>query len=90
MPTFRRGLCVTCYRHARRDGTITLHPLRPATAVVEDVEWMIATGETHPEAIATRLGYLGPAGPDSLRRALHRGGRPDLAARLNRTKDEAP
>ena len=53
---FRRGLCVTCYRQARQAGPV--RRLRPVDEVIEDVEWMIATGETHPETVAARLGYL--------------------------------
>ena len=52
---FRRGLCVTCYRQARQAGPV--RRLRPVDEVIEDVEWMIATGETHPETVAARLGY---------------------------------
>ena len=70
---FRRGLCVTCYRQARQAGPV--RRLRPVDEVIEDVEWMIATGETHPETIAARLGLR----TNSLYRALKRGGRRDIA-----------
>ena len=74
---FRRGLCVTCYRQARQAGPV--RRLRPVDEVTEDVEWMIATGETHPETVAARLGYDDVS---SLYRALSRGHRKDLAAAL--------
>lgn len=46
---------------------------------LEDAEFLLATGETHPEAIARRLGYHRPA---SLRQALRRANRQDLIARI--------
>ncbi|MDO5535209.1 MAG: hypothetical protein Q4F65_11225 [Propionibacteriaceae bacterium] len=80
-PVSRRGLCVTCYRRAREQRSISFTPHRDHADVVEDVEWMLTAGETHPEAIARRLGY---AGPDSLYKALHRADRGDLVDQLTR------
>lgn len=79
LKAWRRGLCVTCYRHARQHNLIPLTPQRRRADVAEDVEWMITSGERHPEAVATRLGYRNT---DSLYRALHRADRGDLVDRL--------
>jgi len=78
---FRRGLCVTCYRHARHDGTIPLTHQRRRADVVEDVTWLLKTGETHPETVAHRAGYRTT---DSLYAALRRAGRRDLIERLQK------
>ena len=80
-PAWRRGLCVTCYRHARQNNLIELTPQRHRFDVAEDVEWMIDSGERHPEAVATRLGYRNIA---SLYRALHRANRGDLVDKLTK------
>lgn len=45
---------------------------------IEDVEWMLATGETHPDMIAQRLGI----GRHSLYQRLTRAGRDDLLDQL--------
>ena len=68
-PAAPRTLTVDA-RHSRPGGR-----RRPSAEVIEDVEWMIATGETHPETIAARLGLR----TNSLYRALKRGGRRDIA-----------
>ncbi len=68
-PAAPRTLTVDA-RHSRPGGR-----RRPSADVIEDVEWMIATGETHPETIAARLGLR----TNSLYRALKRGGRRDIA-----------
>ena len=68
-PAAPRTLTVDA-RHSRPGGR-----RRPSADVIEDVEWMIATGETHPERIAARLGLR----TNSLYRALKRGGRRDIA-----------
>lgn len=47
--------------------------------VVEDVEWLLAAGETHPDAIFPRLGYATRRG---LYLALRRAGRQDLISKL--------
>ena len=49
--------------------------------VVEDVEWLLYCGETHPETIAYRLGYLHL---DSLYAILRRAERGDLIKRMHR------
>lgn len=72
----RRGLCSSCYRTVRAAGDV--RPWRPAVTLVEDVEWMLATGETHPEMVALRAGMTWA----TLSRALRRAQRPDLIARL--------
>lgn len=79
--SFRRGLCVTCYRKARAGGTILISQQRTRSDVVEDVEWLIKNGEHHPETIACRVGYRSPA---SLYTALRRAGREDLITQLHR------
>lgn len=56
-------------------------PQRSRQDVVEDVEWLLGTGETHPEAVANRLGYRTTG---SLYRALHRADRGDLVDQLRR------
>lgn len=74
-------------RKARRDPHYKAHrrELKEALAVhdkrhvIEDTEWMLATGE-HPDRIASRLGYT----RDSLTRTLQRAQRPDLALRIDR------
>ena len=71
------GLCPDC-QAARR-------PRRRRDDVAEDVEWMIETGETHPDAIATRLGYTTRAG---LYISLRRAGRRDLIRQLSRNDDQ--
>lgn len=48
--------------------------------VVEDVEWLLSAGETHPHAIAARLGYRSH---ESLVKALRKAGRHDLVDRLD-------
>ena len=53
--------------------------------LVEDVEWMLRSGETHPAAIAARTGISLP----SLRKALRRAGRPDLADQLTTPRPKA-
>ena len=72
-PAAPRTLTVDA-RHSRPGGR-----RRPSADVIEDVEWMIATGETHPETVAARLGYDDVS---SLYRALSRGHRKDLTAAL--------
>ena len=48
---------------------------QPIDAVVEDVEWLLTTGELHPESVAHRTGYRTAA---SLYAALRRAERRDL------------
>ncbi len=69
-PPFRRGLCTSCYRGAARVQHWT-----PVAHLIENLEWMLATGETHPEMLTLRLGYTAPT---SIYRALRRAGRTDL------------
>ena len=82
-PAFRQGLCVTCYRHARQRHLIATTSQRPSADVVEDVEWLLDTGEDHPEMIAQRVGYTSAS---SLHSALDRAGRRDLISRIWTTK----
>jgi len=77
-PATRQQLCGTCYARQRRAGALRVRSRRRLADTIEDVEWMLATGETHPEAIAARLGYR----PGTLRVILSRAGRPDLVAQL--------
>ena len=72
------GPCVTARRTYLHE-TIADRALRPAPrtwqeratrAFVEDYMDLIATGETHPEMIASRLGTT----PQALERRLHRNG----------------
>ncbi|TKR27158.1 hypothetical protein FA014_02025 [Cellulomonas hominis] len=58
------------------DTTTELQPR--ARAVVEDAEWLVATGECWTQA-AHRLGY---GSPKSLERVLYRLGRGDLVSAL--------
>ena len=76
---FRRGLCVSCYREARRTGTLAVRRNLRRADVVEDVEWLLQTGETHPETVARRVGFKNTA---ALHKALRRAERVDLIARL--------
>lgn len=50
-------------------------PRHPATDVIEDVQFMLDTGETHMEAIAVRVGMK----VKSMQRLLAMNGRADLA-----------
>ena len=69
-----RGLCTTCQQ--KLAATPGPPPgQRPSAVVVEDVEWLLETGETHPETVAIRCGYRHV---DSLYVALRRAGRDDL------------
>jgi len=77
---YRRGLCRACYDAARASRTLPTRELRRQAALVEDVEWLLTTGETHPDTIAFRLG-LTRAG---LLKALRRAGRTDLISTLTR------
>ncbi len=49
---------------------------------IEDLEWLLACGETHPDALAARLGRSRVA----LARALWRAGRGDLAQIFGRSR----
>ena len=75
---YRRGLCRPCYDAARASSTLPTRELRDQAAVVEDVEWMISTGETHPDTISWRLRLT----RDGLYQALRRAGRTDLLSTL--------
>ena len=77
--SFRRGLCITCYRHARTRGLIDVKTLRRHQDVVDDVEWLLDAGETHPDTITARLDYTSR---NSLYSALKRAGRDDLIDKL--------
>lgn len=44
--------------------------------LIEDIEWLIATGETHPETLARRAGWTGTF--EALDRYLRRAHRADL------------
>ena len=46
--------------------------------IIEDLEWLLDCGETHPETIARRLG----CNLRNLYRLLYRAGRPDLARQI--------
>lgn len=74
---YRRGLCVSHYREAGRAGLTRRQ--RRAGDVIEDVTFLLESGETHAEAITRRAGYRAEG---SLRRALARANRPDLIARI--------
>lgn len=88
---FRRGLCQTCYRAERRTGVVQpratdqppalfdLEPEPDTSPLIEDLEWILDSGETHPEAIAHRLGYTAPK---HLYAALRRNQRDDLIDRM--------
>lgn len=57
----------------------TTHPMvARGLAVVEDAEWLVATGECWTQAIR-RLGYTNPS---ALERVLYRHGRGDLVTAL--------
>ena len=79
---YRRGLCKACYR------LVVRRPHRTNSDVVEDVEFMLETGETHPDAITARLGYTHRAG---LYIALRRAGRRDLIKQLStQDREDSP
>lgn len=50
--------------------------------LIEDVEWCLETGDTHPESIARRLDMT----VSGVARALRRHDRPDLAALFDRAR----
>lgn len=77
---YARGLCRRCYAALMRAGLPRVHRHQRASVYVDDVAWMLASGETHPDMIAARCGIQ----RESLVKALRRAGRPDLAARLTR------
>lgn len=54
--------------------------------VTEDVQWMLDSGETHPDAIASRLGYTTRNG---LYIALRRAGRRDLIKIISQDQEDA-
>jgi DNA-binding Lrp family transcriptional regulator len=60
-------MCDSCYEYRRKHGLIQVNPHR-VKDFIEDVEWMVQTGETHVETIANRLGL----GPSALVRRLER------------------
>jgi hypothetical protein len=78
-----QGFCSTHYKQARREGTVTKVATRGSRALVdvaariEDVEWMVYTGENLNGA-AERIGIE----PDSLAKWLSDNGRPDLRTKL--------
>ena len=74
---YRRGLCFSHYREAGRAGLTRRQ--RRAGDVIEDVTFLLESGETHPETITRRAGYTDRR---SLLRALRRAGRDDLADRI--------
>ncbi len=51
----------------------------PPLDVVDDVEWLLDAGETHPDTITARLDYTSR---NSLYSALKRAGRDDLIDKL--------
>lgn len=57
-------------------------PPHPGPDLIEDIEWCLETGETHPEAIARRLDMTAAA----ISRSLRRNGRPDLACLFDQAR----
>lgn len=55
-------------------------------ALIEDVEWMVSTGETHAESVAFRLGTT----PKVLVRKLERYGKHDLIAQIEGRYSDIP
>lgn len=52
-----------------------------AANIIEDVTWLIASGETHPDTIARRLGYQRATSLYAILRRNHRG---DLIAQIRK------
>ena len=72
-----RGMCRRCAEYDAKG--IPVPPLEPdPKAIIEDVQWMIETGE-NPDRVAERAGWVNR---ESLRSYLKRHGRPDLAKQL--------
>lgn len=84
-PEYARGLCRACYDRARTHHTIPISPQRNPDDVAEDVQFLLDSGETHPEAITTRLGYRTIRG---LYDALRAAARFDLVDRLQHAHDQ--
>jgi signal transduction histidine kinase len=76
-------MCSPCYEWRRKQGLIQVQKNRLAE-FIEDVEWMISTGETHIEAVARRL----ETNPENVRRRLERHSRYDLTRRLQHSTAE--